>query len=68
MCRKRRYRDEIGAKLALATIARIDRTKQGHEAKECRYYACDACGGYHLTSQKNPPKNNRKQKTHAGRR
>ena len=63
MCGKRKYRDEIAAKLALATIARKDRSgRHGHEAKECRYYKCPTGNHYHLTSQATPPN---KEKAHA---
>lgn len=44
---KRRYRDEIAAKLALAELDRKD--KAGHT--ERRAYRCPQCGGWHLTSK-----------------
>ena len=48
MCRgKKRFRDEIAAKLALAVIQRKD--KEGHN--ECRTYHCPICKRYHLTSK-----------------
>ena len=49
-CGKYRYRDEIAARLALATLARKD--KPGHN--ECRAYRCSDCRGWHLTSQSRP--------------
>ena len=48
MCRKIRYRSEVDAKIALMDIAR--RRDQGKEnRKECRYYRCPRCRGWHLT-------------------
>lgn len=41
---KRRLRDEVGAKLALAEALARD-------SGEIRFYECMMCGGYHLTSQ-----------------
>lgn len=41
---KRRYRDEIAAKLALAKTSRRD-------SGERRYYFCTFCKSFHLTSQ-----------------
>lgn len=48
MCVKRRFRDELGAKLALQ-----EQSLNGHEKpKECvRYYPCKKCRGFHLTSK-----------------
>lgn len=48
MCRKARFSDEIGAKLALES-----QKKNAHKKpKECkRYYPCKRCGRFHLTSQ-----------------
>lgn len=48
-CRKRRYRDEIAAKLALATIQRKDKARRSKS--ERRAYRCPLCGGWHLTSR-----------------
>ncbi len=50
---KRRYRDELAAKLALADI---DRRRRGtgrelDRRHETRAYACRACSGWHLTSR-----------------
>lgn len=47
-CRKRRFRDEIAAKLAIATIGRKDNA--GRPKKECRAYFCGSCRGWHITS------------------
>lgn len=44
---KVRYRDEVAAGLALATLQRQD--KDGHT--EQRAYRCPACRGWHLTSK-----------------
>jgi len=47
----RRYKDELGAKIALASTYRAG-TPSRREEK--RYYPCvgkHGCGGYHLTSQ-----------------
>jgi hypothetical protein len=46
--RKRRYRDELAAKIALSDIARRRRTRRHRE--EVRAYLCPDCGGYHLTA------------------
>lgn len=47
-CQKRRFRDEIAAKLALSHIDQ----KAGPRAKEPRRaYRCPGCKGWHLTSQ-----------------
>lgn len=44
---KRRYRDRIGAQLALAVINH----RGGGRRNETRAYRCGACRGWHLTSQ-----------------
>ena len=49
MCRKRSFRDEVAAKLALATIARKDNTAR--RKQERRAYRCERCGTWHLTSR-----------------
>ena len=50
MCRKIRYRSEIDALLALNEVIR--RREQGKEnRKECRYYRCPYCRGWHLTKR-----------------
>lgn len=41
---KRRLKDELAAKLALASTRRKDR-------RERRYYLCPRCAGYHLTKK-----------------
>ena len=47
-CTKRRFRDEVAAKLALAVIARKDNTVRGE--REQRAYQCPQCrGAWHLT-------------------
>lgn len=46
---KRRYRDSIGARLALATIRQRD---SAHRPKtERRAYRCPDCNGWHLTAK-----------------
>ena len=48
-CGKVRYRDEIAAKLALASAQRKDGS---HRAKtEKRAYRCPKCRGWHLTAK-----------------
>jgi len=47
-CFKFRYRDEIAAKLALATIKNQDRASR--PKTERRAYSCPECRGWHLTS------------------
>jgi hypothetical protein len=47
-CKKRKYRDEIAAKLVMADTARKDHRR---EKNEIRTYYCRYCRGYHLTSQ-----------------
>lgn len=44
---KRRYRDEIAAKLALSRIARYGEPRE-HTPIRC--YHCPICDGWHLTS------------------
>lgn len=48
-CRKRRFRDEVAAKLALATIGRRDNAAR--PKTERRAYPCPSCRGWHLTSR-----------------
>ena len=50
MCKKVRFRDEIGAKLALAQIRWKD--KPNRPKQETRVYKCPECHGWHLTSMK----------------
>lgn len=50
-CVKTRFRDEVGAKIALSQIAVSDKAKR----REVRVYKCPKCRGWHLTSQ--PKKN-----------
>jgi hypothetical protein len=47
-CKKKKFRDEIAAKLVLARIQRIDNPKR--ETDERRVYLHQGCG-WHLTSQ-----------------
>ena len=47
-CSKRRYSDEITAKLELARFQRIDDPTRSKTP--CRVYHCPDCGGWHLTS------------------
>lgn len=44
---KRRYRDRIGAQLALAVI----RHRGNNKRRETRAYRCPTCRGWHLTSK-----------------
>lgn len=46
-CAKVRFRDELGAKIALSQIA----VKDGAKRRERRAYRCPRCRGWHLTSQ-----------------
>lgn len=46
-CSKVRFRDELGAKIALSQIGVSDKTKR----RERRAYKCPKCRGWHLTSQ-----------------
>lgn len=46
-CAKVRYRDELGARIALASTHRSNDPRR----EECRYYRCPFCHGYHLTSR-----------------
>lgn len=43
-CKKRRFRDEIAAKIALAEAQRRGKGEK-------RYYYCKMCRCFHLTSQ-----------------
>lgn len=49
-CAKRRYRDLVSAKLALANIVQRDNPKRFKT--EQRAYKCSECKGWHLTSLK----------------
>jgi hypothetical protein len=42
--KKRAFRDELGAKIALASAKRRDKGER-------RYYPCNICHKWHLTSQ-----------------
>jgi hypothetical protein len=52
MCSKRKY-DKIGAMLAIAKI----QNKGNYNRHECRYYFCNKCKAYHLTSQEKKKQN-----------
>lgn len=47
-CRKRRYRDEIAAKIALASCLHRDSSTRDHLEQRVYYHA--ACRVWHLTS------------------
>jgi len=49
-CTKIRYRDQIAAKLALASAQHQDGSRR--EKVERRAYHCPRCHGWHLTSQR----------------
>lgn len=48
-CRKRKYKDKIGAMFALSQCRK--QTAVG-DRQECRVYFCPICKTWHLTSQK----------------
>lgn len=52
-CKKRKYRDHIAAKLALTSTGKKD---QRRTKNEIRYYKCNICKYYHLTSQEYRPR------------
>lgn len=52
-CKKRKYRDPIAAKLALASTSNKAHRRNKNEI---RYYKCYFCNAYHLTSQPYKPK------------
>lgn len=47
-CKKRKYRDEITAKIALSKVRHQDKSWRGK--LECRAYKCPTCKKWHLTS------------------
>ena len=49
-CRKIRYRDELGAQIALASTGRASRGR-ARPKDEARAYRCPRCKGWHLTSK-----------------
>jgi hypothetical protein len=53
-CFKIRYRDEIAAKLALASIRHQDGS--GRSKTEQRAYRCPQCRGWHLTAKPFKPR------------
>lgn len=50
VCRKRRYRTEVDAMMALVAVHRDPKTPK----VPVRWYSCGYCHGYHLTSQPMP--------------
>lgn len=46
-CGKVRYRDQLSAKRAMRTIGNVSTS----ERIPVRWYECDGCAGFHLTSQ-----------------
>lgn len=53
-CPKVRYRDELAAKIALASTAAQANRRSDEKRQERRAYRCPRCKGWHLTSQ--PPR------------
>ncbi len=53
-CRKVRYRDRIGAQLALAGLANGHGRHETRPKDERRAYRCPTCKGWHLTSMRLP--------------
>lgn len=53
VCAKRRFRDQLGAEIVLASIAQRER-KRRTASEERRAYLCPRCKGWHLTSE--PPR------------
>jgi hypothetical protein len=49
-CGKVRYRDELGARVALST-ARESGARGNERRREQRVYRCNICRGWHLTAQ-----------------
>jgi hypothetical protein len=47
-CKKRKYKDTVAAKLAMASTALKDHRRIKNET---RIYRCHRCKAYHLTSQ-----------------
>lgn len=47
-CRKRKFRDEIAAKLAIATIGRKDNTNRAKTEVRAYFHPC--CRAWHITS------------------
>lgn len=50
-CTKHRYRDKLGAEIALSST-NAKRSKGNRN--ECRIYRCPRCKGWHLTSSPRP--------------
>lgn len=53
-CPKVRYRDELAAKIALASTSAAADRRNDEKRRERRAYRCPRCKGWHLTSQ--PPR------------
>lgn len=49
-CVKRRYRDRVGALMALANIQGDRHGRPERRYREARAYECPSCKGWHLTS------------------
>ena len=49
-CGKVRYRDELSAKRAMRTIQNVGSHDPSGRVP-VRWYECDGCAGFHLTSQ-----------------
>lgn len=49
MCNKIKYKDKLSAMFALS---QCKNGKKGNR-RECRFYFCNECNAYHLTSKKN---------------
>lgn len=54
-CAKVRYRDELGAKIALANTAAAANRQGDEKRQEQRAYRCPKCKGWHLTSEPKRP-------------
>lgn len=54
---KLRFRNEEEARTALRSARAVSQSGEPHSAKrrEDRYYPCEHCGGYHLTSAPERP-------------
>lgn len=49
MCKKRKYKDKISVMFALSQCIRVGKYKPIRDEK--RFYYCDECQCYHLTSK-----------------
>lgn len=59
MCNKRKFRTELDAKIALVSSYYKSHIKNNKRRKEIRYYWCDKCKAYHLTSKEDINATNR---------